>query len=227
MMLVGDFKAPNVSWKDITTSSQKSTFDVRLLSFCLDNFLAQYSILATRSVLGSGENCLDLVFTKISEDILYFDRGPPFGNSDHLSLYFDNVCFSCPNPSENRKRNLWIGDFEGMKHHLYLQNWDTMLVGDIETKWLGFKTVLLDLVVKFCPLARTKRPVARQWLSRQKQKKKLYNLFLLARSQEHWAYYKNHDRLYTKSLRRSRPVYEQNVIAIAIRNPKVLFRYIR
>ncbi len=35
------------------------------------------------------------------------------------------------------------------------------------------------------------------------------------------------ERLYTRSLRRSRAVYEQNVIASAIRNPKVLFRYSR
>ncbi len=46
------------------------------------------------------ENCLDVVFTKLSEDILSFDREPPLGNSDHLSLYFHYVCFSY------RKRNL-------------------------------------------------------------------------------------------------------------------------
>ncbi len=39
----------------------------------------------------------------------------------------------------------WKGNFEGMRHHLNLQNWDMILVGDVETKWLGFKTVLLDL----------------------------------------------------------------------------------
>ncbi len=107
-----------------------------------------------------------------------------------------------------------------------------MLVGDIETKWLGFKMVLLDLVEKFCPLARSKRPAAKPWLSwhivaMQKQKKKLYKTFLLTRSQEHWACYKNHDRFYTRSQLRSQAVYEQNVIASATRNPKVLFRYIR
>ncbi len=110
--------------------------------------------------------------------MLSFDRWPPLGKSDHLSLCFDYVCFSCPNPSENRKHNLWKGDFEGMKHHLHLQNWDTMPVGEIETKWLGFKTALLDLVEKLCPLAQSKRPLAKPWLSRhivaiQKKKKKL------------------------------------------------------
>ncbi len=43
---------------------------------------------------------------------------------------------------------------------------------------------------------------------------------LLTRSQ-------NHDRLYTRSLWRSGAVYEQSVITSAIRNPKVLVRYIR
>ncbi len=107
-----------------------------------------------------------------------------------------------------------------------------MLVGEIETKWLSFKAVLLDLVEAFCPLARSKRPLAKPWISRriiamQKQKKKLYKKFLLTHSQEHWASYKHHDSLYTLSLRRSRAVYEQNVVEIAISNPKVLFGYVR
>ncbi len=231
MILVGDFNAPNINWQDITTPSHESSFDARLLSFCLNNFLVQHSILATRSVLGQRENCLDLVFTKLPEDILSFERGPQLGNTDHLSLCFDYVCFTCPNPSENRKRNLWKGDFEGMKRHLHLQNWDTMPVGDIETKWLGSTAVLLDHVEKFCPLSLSKRPLAKLWLSRhisrKKLKKKLHKIFLLTRSHEHWACYKNHDRLNTKSLRRSRAAYEKNVITGAIRNAIVLFRCIR
>ncbi len=103
-----------------------------------------------------------------------------------------------------------------------------MLVGNIETKWLRFKVVLLDLVKNVCPLAWSKRPLAKPWMSRriikmQKQKNQLYTKFLLTRSQEHWASYKHHDRLYTLSLRRSRAAYEQNVVETAISNPKVFF----
>ncbi len=97
-----------------------------------------------RSTLLDAPRLRPLGLTKLSKDTLSFDRGPPRGNRNHLSLCFDNICFSCPKPSENRKRNLWKGDFEGMERHHCLQNWDTMLVGDIETKWLGLKTVLLD-----------------------------------------------------------------------------------
>ncbi len=104
---------------------------------------------------------LDVFFTKLSEDILCFDGGPPRGNSNHLTLCFDYVCFSCPNPSENRKRNMWKGDSEGMKRHLYHQNWETMLVGYIETKWFGFKTVLLKKSLsKNSAFFRWKRPLA-------------------------------------------------------------------
>ncbi len=46
----------------------------------------QHSILATPSVLGQMENCLDLVLTKLSEDILSFDREPPRGNSYRFTL---------------------------------------------------------------------------------------------------------------------------------------------
>ncbi len=87
---------------------------------------------------------------------------------------------------------MWKTDFKGMKHHLHLQNWDAMLVGDIETKWLGFKMALLYLVEKFCPLNRSKRRLANPWLSRhtvamRKQKERLYKTFLLTHSPEHWA----------------------------------------
>ncbi len=44
------------------------------------------------------------------------------------------MCFSCPNPTEDRKRNCWKGDFEGMRRNLQLQDWNLLLVGDTETK---------------------------------------------------------------------------------------------
>ncbi len=87
LLLLGDFNAPNVNLDDMTTPCHHATFDARILSLCLDNFLVQHSVRATRSVLGQRESCLDLVFTKPSEDILPFDRGQPLGNSDHLSIY--------------------------------------------------------------------------------------------------------------------------------------------
>ncbi len=138
---------PTVNSKDMTTSSHTSTFDARQLSFGLDDFLLKHSIQAIGSILGQGENCLDLVFTRTSEDITFFARGRP------LYISYTNLI-------EQRKCSMWKGDFEGKKRHLHLQNWDIMLVGDIDTRWLTFKTVLLDLVEKFCPLARSKRPLA-------------------------------------------------------------------
>ncbi len=173
LIIVGDFNGPSVNWKDMTMSSHKSKFDARLLSFCLDNFVVQHSILAIRSILGQRENCLDLVFTYYLYLLL--------GNSAHLSQFFDDVCSSCLNTIKKQKTQ--FVERKGKKRHLHLQNWDTMLVGDIEIKWLGLKTVLLDLVENVCPLARSKHPLAKPWLSMhivamQKQKKKLYKFCL-------------------------------------------------
>ncbi len=145
----------------MTTSCHDAAFDARTLSLCLDNFLVQHSVRTTRPVPGQRETWLDLVFTKTFEHILSFDRGQPFENSDHLLIYFDNVSFLCTNPCYTRQRNIWKGDFEGMRHQLHLQDWDLMLVGDIETKWLRFKAIVLDFVENFCPLARSKRPLAK------------------------------------------------------------------
>ncbi len=147
----------------MTTPCHHATFDARILSFWLDNFLVQHSR-ATRSDLGQRDTCLDFVFTKTSEDVLSFDRG-------HLLICFD----FCTNPTYKRQRNVWKGDFEGMRRHLHLQDWDLTLVGDVETKWLRFKAILLDLIEQFCPLSRSKRPLAQPWISRRiiaMQKKK-------------------------------------------------------
>ncbi len=57
----------------------------------------------------------DLVFTKLSEDILSFDGGPPLTNSDHSSERFDYARLSCPSPCENMKRNLCKDGFESIK----------------------------------------------------------------------------------------------------------------
>ncbi len=153
----------------MTTSCHDATFDARILSLCLDNFLGQHSVRATRSVPGQWETCLDRVFKKTAEDISSFDRGQPLGKSDHLPICFDYVCFSCAIPSYKRQLNKWKGDFEGMRRHLHLQDRDLMLVGDIETKWLRLKAVLLDLVENFCPLARSKYWISRRIIAMQKQ----------------------------------------------------------
>ncbi len=63
LLLIGDFNASNVNWNDMTTSCHDATFDARILSHCLDNFLVQNSVRATQSVPGQRETCLDLVFT--------------------------------------------------------------------------------------------------------------------------------------------------------------------
>ncbi len=39
LLPIGDFNAPNVNWNDMTTSCHDATFDARILSLCLDNFL--------------------------------------------------------------------------------------------------------------------------------------------------------------------------------------------
>ncbi len=71
---------------------------------------------------------------------------------------------------------MWKDDFEGMKRHLNLQKWGTMLLGNVGIKWLVFRTVFLELVERFCPLVWPKRRIAKPWLSRHigvMQKKKI------------------------------------------------------
>ncbi len=80
-----------------------------------------------------------------------------------------------------------------MKRRHDLQIWHTMLLGNVGTKWLRFKTVFLDLVEDLSPHAWPKRRIAKPSFSRH-----------IGVMQEHWACFKNHYMLYTWSLRRER-----------------------
>ncbi len=55
------------------------------------------------------------------------------------------------------------GKFEGMKRHIHLQNWYTMIV---ETKWIRIKTVQLDFVINSSCLIQLMCPLAEPWISR-------------------------------------------------------------
>ncbi len=83
------------------------------------------------------------MFSKKSKGIFIFARG------HHWVIAITYQYALIKIPSEIRKYDIWTGNFEGPKRHLHLHNWNTMLVDDIKTKWLRFKTVLLDLVEKF------------------------------------------------------------------------------
>ncbi len=121
-------------------------------------------------------------------------------------------------------------NFEPTRRPIQIQNWDLMLVGDTETKGLRFKTVLLVIVKNVFPLGRSKRPLAKLWVSiriivTQQPKQNPHKKNLLTRSREHSDEYKHRDRIKIRSLRRFRTVCEQNVVEPAISNPKVLFSY--
>ncbi len=123
----------------------------------------------------------DLPWPYVYQNVRSFIIFWPGGTTGKQRSFMDLVWlrFSYTNPSYKRQRSIWKGYFEGMRRHLLLQDWDLMVIDDIETKWMLFKAVLQDPVENFCPLARLKRPLAKPWISRriiamQKQKKKLY-----------------------------------------------------
>ncbi len=64
LLLIGDFNAPNVNWNDMTASYHDATFNARILSLCLDNFLLQHSVRSISSVPGQRGAALTLCLPK-------------------------------------------------------------------------------------------------------------------------------------------------------------------
>ena len=88
VLLLGDFNVPAVSWEDPVISSHTEGSKVfELIAFSRRFDLDQLNYFPTR-----GESVLDLVFTNdklILSDLIV---GPPFGSSDHDSLFLTLLC---------------------------------------------------------------------------------------------------------------------------------------
>nr|VZI47622.1 unnamed protein product [Spirometra erinaceieuropaei] len=77
-------------------------------------------------------NCLDLVFTKSSDNINVVNCLPPLGQSDHVVLMWEYTIFSLPAKLLDSRPNIWPGDFEQMKKDLCPIDWASTLPGDVE-----------------------------------------------------------------------------------------------
>nr|VZI31980.1 unnamed protein product [Spirometra erinaceieuropaei] len=152
IMIMGDFNAPGTNWNTLQASGPKSAFDYRLLSKTLNACLTQLVVFPTRTREGQRTNCLDLVFTKTLDSIDEIASMPPLGRSDHVVLMWDYSLFSISHTPDQKRRNVWRGDFNLMRADFSGLDWGSLFTGSANDDWELFKNVLLQLINNHCPL---------------------------------------------------------------------------
>ena len=128
LLVYGDFNFKEIVWSDLSGSSTNSQIEPFLDT--IDNlFLFQHVSNPTRFRQDATPNLLDLVFTNekeiVTTNLSYL---PPLGNSDHIFLQFDVLCYSSEyKESDSTRYNIRAADIDMMKVTLCEIDWQSIL----------------------------------------------------------------------------------------------------
>ncbi|BHF76591.1 hypothetical protein SprV_0501969000 [Sparganum proliferum] len=138
-LTVGDFNAPHINWSSASADCSEAAFDQQLLRTSDNLLLTQHIMFPTRVREGQQMNCLDLVFTKSSDNIDVVNCLRPLGQGDHVFLMWEYTLFSLPAQPLDSRPNIWRGDFEQMRKDLSPIDWASTLSDDVEEDCCQFK----------------------------------------------------------------------------------------
>jgi len=129
-----------------------------VLVFVVKSGLYQFVDFPTR-----GCNLLDVILADDHFIVSSVTAGPPFGNSDHLSIKFvlnvksSNNASDAITDSSNIQYNWYKADFESMRGYLNTVDWHNMLYHNRSALsfWRSFVDTLWSAVAMFVPLRST------------------------------------------------------------------------
>ncbi|BHF57396.1 hypothetical protein SprV_0100033700 [Sparganum proliferum] len=231
-LIVGDFNAPHINWSSASADCSEAAFDQQLLRTSDNLLLTQHVMFPTRVREGQQMNCLDLVFTKSSDNIDDVNCLPPLGQSDHVVHMWEYTLFSLPAQPLDSRPNIWRRDFEQMRKDLSPIDWASTLSGDVEEDWCQFKELVHNLISNHCPIMRRRLTNRPRWstpsLKKEvNQKRKLWKRCLTDRTPESLSSYKLQRNRVKILIARDRKAFEKDLLNRAMVNPKVVYSYIR
>ncbi|BHF63952.1 hypothetical protein SprV_0200694800 [Sparganum proliferum] len=231
-LIVGDFNAPHINCSSASADCSEAAFDQQLLRTSDNLLLTQRVMFPTRVREGQQMNCLDLVFTKSSDNIDVVNCLPPLGQSDHVVLMWEYTLFPLPAQPLDSRPNIWRGDFEQMRKDLSPIDWASTLSGDVEEDWCQFKELVHNLTSNHCAITRRRLTSRPRWLTPSlkkevNKKRKLWKRSLINRTPEALRSYKLQRNRVKILIVRDRKAFEKDLLNRAMVNPKVLYSYIR
>ena len=151
-IIAGDFNYRGIDWDTWTvTGNDSDEGKLNFLNCMREHCDEQYVKTPTRCRGADTPSLLDLVFSNTPELVEDLQLQGPIGNSDHAVVTF-NLVLNLENNTEIKYRKDYKkGNFTGLKAELNNINWDQMLKGDINQKWVIFKQTVLKLEDKYIP----------------------------------------------------------------------------
>lgn len=147
VLVMGDFNYPAIDWLS-RSSTDSASLDTRLFLDCLDDkFYKQHVTTPTRA--GA---ILDLLLSTepdLINEVKVVDR---LGDSDHNMLTWSIVFGARPWISHRVILDYQRADFDSIRRELGLVPWVQLLQGDVQTCWVTFKEILLNLEKSMCQL---------------------------------------------------------------------------
>ena len=155
---------------------------------------------------------------------------PPLGNSDHICIEFNLVCYSEQKKSDNVKYNIRAANFDLMRQSLSNVDWASLLNPLIDNAWSLFKSIFQNIIDDCIP---TYKPREKKNLytnsdvfTLKKKKNKLRKKYLLTHSASDLSNFKsvnNQLRSLTRNLKKD---YERQLAHSANSNPKAFWSYV-
>ena len=166
LLIVGDFKLPNISW-----DSNNNAFGANEMSFVdalHDHYLSQIINIPTR-----GSNILDLVITSVPDhvsvtEVLSPDKAALF--TDHNVITFEYAAHvKAPSKTLRYIYDYNNGDFNGLRTAIHEKNLSSLVTSDdnddINTDWQRWSDAFMAAVKDHIPIKRLKGRNPLPWIN--------------------------------------------------------------
>lgn len=230
IVIAGDVNMPQVEWATSFSSAPDGHYTHSLIEGIQECGLTQHVTRATRYRVGERPSTLDIILTNEEGLIQNLTYLPPIGNSDHLVLQFDLICYTQPAEPDRTRLNLNKGNYQRLNELIKRSAWDGVHSPDLQTGYGVFKDTLARLVSssipKACPKGKRRNIfINKEAIRLKNNKRKLWSAYTNTRDDISYARYvrcKNDLRCLTRNLRRD---FERRLAADLKDNPKSFWRY--
>ena len=233
ILVAGDINIPQIDWTASFSYAPDGHHSHKFIEGIQECGLTQHVTRATRYRKGERPSTLDIILTNEEGLVQNLDYLPPIGNSDHIVLEFDLVCYAQMGKSHKVRLNFSKGKFQLLNDLIEQTSWAA-----VEDPWdphqcyEAFKVILGDLVSSCIPRACQKRNrhniyINKEAIRLKRKKRKLWGEYIHTDDEICYARYvrcKNDLRGLTRTLRKD---FEQRLVANIKDNPKGFWCYAR
>jgi hypothetical protein len=229
---MGDFNFPTINWSDMQTKQSHLSASYEFLEFLQDYDLSQHVLKPTRHRLGQKSSLLDLLISSSEIQMSPISHEAPLGRSDHdiLTCQMDmDFCVSLPNTA---RPNFRKADYLMINDMLACIDWAAEFEAlDVDSQLALLEDFINRIIKNFIPLTYKSENSHPVWSDRDvrllvNKKKRAYNCLRKEPTPSNLAAFKAARNAAVDGIRRSRKLYEGNLIKNSKSQPKALFTYI-